>query len=349
MASSSPHAVFAQNVCTDMAQFEQQLTTAYQAADQELGNKSVVVSYTYNARMGDLRAQYQFTLQSCSWPYAQSPYNKVFLFKPICKELDYANLDEQTHAKIDAFIANNMEIFHPNMPPNPANMTGLRMENCSGSKNLRKINLVAVNYFAYSSKDPTASEKLTAEIKQFEAAVEALSADFKQIMSGQKTIALAVKTFSKKAQPPKKLQPPKMSCDLPLTNLQAADLMPKQAAFNALFTPASGTYTRDYSFDMRDGGMQFDVLYSWNASQYVATKPAVFFTYFNVIKPFQEDQRKFCEAQSSSVTPEGSLELAQNDVDYFQYVANAPWPTNLTADEINNNLAAFSGYRLNVS
>lgn len=351
--TSSPNeqAGFAQNVCNDIAQFEQQLTTAFQDVDITLQGKTVFVDYTYQAIMGDLRAKYMFTLQPNDWPQNVSPYNRIYLFKPLCKDLDYVSLDEQTHAKIDTFIANNIGLFHPTPPTEPGNYAGFRFEDCPGSKNLRKINIVAVNYFEYTSKQENPAAKIAAEIKRFEDMVKALSDDLNQIISGKKTIEVAVKTLPnvpRRKDLLKTKAPSAKGVTENSTNLQASDLMAKQAAFNPLFTAATGNYTRRYQFEMDDGGLQFNVIYNWQASDYIARRALVFYTFFNVTKKFQEDQRQFCEAQSSKVVPNGELDLIQNEVSYFQYMARSPWPTNLTQDQIQDNLGTFSTNSLNV-
>lgn len=350
---SSPNTGFAQNIVNDIAQFEQQLTTAYKAEDAALYNSMVFVDYYYQATMGDLRAKYQITLQPNQWA-SQTPYNRIFLIKPLVVNLDYENLDEQTHAKIDAFIANKIGLFHPTPPSEPGNYAGFRFEDCQGSINLRKINIIAVNYFEYSSKTPSPAAKIAAEITKFEAMVKSLSEDLNQIISGKKTIAVATKRLLMQKPTRKKFQSKVKNLgveqskavvnvkDPASTNLQADQLMTKQAAFNALFTPATG-YTRDYWIDMRDGGCQFDVYYHWNATDFIAQFPVEFFTYFNVIKPFQEVQRKYCEDNSSKVTPPGgNLTLQQNEVSYFQYMAQFSWATNLSQDQMQLNLGNFA-------
>lgn len=352
---SSPNAGFAQNIVNDIAQFEQQLTTTYKAADAALYDRTVFVDYYYQATMGDLSAKYQLTLQPNNWPDAGSPYNKIFLIKPLVTNLDYENLDEQTHAKIDAFIANNIGLFHPTPEDEPGNYAGFRFEDCPGSTNLRKINIVAVNYFEYSSNMPKPANQITAEINKFEAMAKSLSDDLNQVISGKKKVDVTAKRVftikparetdkakGKKHKVNQHMSPKGAVGDPVSTNLQADQLIAKQSVFNALFTPATG-YKRTYWIDMRDGGCQFDVYYYWNAANFVAQFPVVFYTYFNVIKPFQEDQRKFCEDNGTKVMPAGgTLTLQQNEVSYFQYMAQFTWATTLTQDQMQTNIGNFA-------
>lgn len=343
---TTDHSLFAQSLAADILQFNQQLSTAFKTEDLNLQNRTISVDYSYQASLADLRARYTFTNQHHDWPANESPYEKIFLYLPLCKTIDYVELDEETHARIDRFIKTATCLLPRSQPP--GNFGGFRFEDCEGSKNLRKINIVAVSYFEYKTgKDQAAS--IEDHIHKFEALVKTLSFDLSAIINKTASpevfdASVLVPNDQKKPASRKNRFCTKQLAigDNQPTNLQADMLMAKQKAFNTLFVPGKADYAQKWSFDMCDNGMQFNVSYLLNDTKYVAKMPLVFYTYFNVTKKFQEDQRKFCEENSSVVQPKGALHLIQNDVSYFQYLATSDWETTLTQEQMQSNLGTFS-------
>lgn len=343
---------FSNAVVSNISGFENQLTTTFAKADKEFEKQIIDVDYMCKMNLKGLDVRYYFTNQHYDWTRNESQFSKIFLAKPISKEINYAELDEDTHIRIDEFIQKASALF-------PKTFAGIRFEDSKGSSNLTKVIFVAQTHFEYNSKanakKPNAQEIAT-KIRSFDELTKLLEDQITRIIE-KKPISLVVAVenpFRADSVVPK-LIPEKFKkvtrndsnmTELPFagevdTNLKAADLLDKQSAFNALFNSEPNA---EYSFDMRDGTLQFDVTYQKNAAQFTGTYPALFNTRFNVTKDLQESQRRYCIENSSIVKPQGSLNLVQDNFNFnFQYMVHAHWPVNETPEKVQENLNSFWG------
>lgn len=341
---------FAQNLVTSISQFQQQIATLTDA-DQELYNRTVFVDYIFKSTIGDLTATWYTTLQPNSWSKKDSYYNRIFLNKTACKGIDYAKLDEETHIKIDDFM-NHYSKLLTGRKLFPCSWSGFEMKNCSDSHNLTKIDLVVLDNFDFDQQQPPSIELVANKIGAFLQITNDIEKAFNKLMNKEE-IPLNpsptdkytdVKQLPSAAQTSKKQVQLDESDDPYPTNLKSADILTKQSAFNALFGSMNTTYKQIYSFDMRDGGMQFDVTYTFKDTKFVASRPALFWAPFAVVKEYQEIMRQFCVDNSKDVMPKGmgSLELQQDPLSlYYQFQALAQLPSSVDADTLQTQIGDY--------
>lgn len=350
---------FTKDLTSNIANFGRKLSIAFKDADATLQKQTIFVSYMYQTSLKDLNVRYYFTNQTQDWPANESNYNKLFVSRAISKEIPYAELDEETHQKIADFIQKTKALF-------PENFAGIRFEDSPNSTNLSKVIFVAQTQFDYLSK--TTSAEVSAKLRSFAELTNLLESQLDKIIKKQaSTLKIPVENpfrassiCLKKVSPNKNLSPiqrvnptaPQKEYDpLPFssvleTNLKATQLLAKQPLFNVLFEETKSAYPQQFSFDMRDGDLQFDVTYQLNGSQFVGTFPSVVSTNFNVEKEYQESQRRYCAENSAIIQPKGTLSLKQNDLAYcMQYIVQAGWSIAEDATQMQDTLNSFNANR----
>lgn len=359
--------LFAKDLTSNIQRFDHKLTVAFKAADSALQNQSIFVSYLYQSSLKDLNVRYYFTNQTNDWPKEESNFKKLLLSKPISKEVNYAELDEETHLKIAEFIQQTKALF-------PENFAGIRYEDSPGHSNLTKVVFVAQTQFDYIANAPSNKyhpSEIANKIRSFNELTKLLETQLDLIIRKQQNKLnipipsparandLCPKEFKRISRsinksPIQRANPTVAQPEhdpLPFatnleTNLKATQLLAKQPLFNVIFGETKSEYPQQFSFDMRDGDLQFDVTYQLNAPEFVGVFPSVISTNFNVTKEYQESQRQYCLLNSSIIQPQGTLSIKQNDLAFcMQYIVQAGWSTGETSENMQETINSFYANR----